>query len=78
MSDEPKKRRGAWIRWVPIAAFGLYVLSEGPACWIFRRYGGERMADAMNTAYEPLHWCARQSLFTEESYDSYLLFWSTH
>jgi hypothetical protein len=34
MSDEPKKRSGAWIGWALLAFLVLYPASVGPMAWL--------------------------------------------
>jgi hypothetical protein len=62
---------------MPLAAFALYLLSDGPACWVSMRIRGQLVADFMNTFYGPIRWCAKQSLVTEEWHDWWILSWST-
>ncbi|HEV8003996.1 MAG TPA: hypothetical protein VGP63_29290 [Planctomycetaceae bacterium] len=79
MSNEAKKRRSwRWSWWVVVLAFVAYPLSEGPASWFHAHYGREWTADALNTFYAPVQWCAVQSYATDDMHDSYIIFWITH
>jgi hypothetical protein len=52
MSDEPKKRWGAWVWWLPIVTLPiLYVLSVGPAETLARH--GYINPESTRTAYAP-------------------------
>jgi hypothetical protein len=77
MSEEPKKRRGAWIWWALAAVLLMaYPLSTGPAI---------RIADAaddhvaslrtFNVVYAPIGWLRRHSKPARTVIDWYMVFW---
>lgn len=78
MSDQPKKRFRRWSWWVVVLALVAYPFSIGPAYWFHTHYGGEWTADAINTFYAPVQWCAERSYTTDDMLDSYTFYCATH
>jgi hypothetical protein len=73
MSDEPKKRRGAWIWWA-IPALVLYPLSAGPEYFVARRLGINDEWTA--PIYAPIGWVVRQWQPLEDANEAYFEFWA--
>ena len=74
MSDEPKKRWGAWIWWLPIVTLSiLYVLSIGPAETLARH--GYIDPEPYRTAYAPVKWLHDNSTVGRRLLEWYMRFW---
>ena len=74
MSDEPKKRWGAWVWWAPIVTLPvLYVLSIGPLETLARhRYIDP---ETVRPAYTPVIWLRDNSTVGRWLLDRYMRLW---
>jgi hypothetical protein len=61
MSDEPKKRKRAWIGWTITALLLLaYPQSIGPAWWVANRHPNALSHDVYHTIYWPIERACRR------------------
>jgi hypothetical protein len=72
MSDEPKKRRGAWIWWPVVLLIVLYPLSVGPAMWLVT---SPALDKTVSTIYAPIFWLVGRSDWAASVVEWYLHFW---
>ena len=73
MGDEPKKRSRAWIGWMIVLLPALYVLSSGPAGWLWSR--GYLKSEPWNVVYAPLDWAYEHSTAVQQFADWYMRLW---
>jgi hypothetical protein len=74
MSDEPTKRSRAWIGWAIVSFLALYLLSVGPAAWLWNR--GYLSSRLMNVAYAPIDWSYKNSAAAQRIIDQYMRIWA--
>jgi hypothetical protein len=76
MSDEPKKKSWALIRWTLLTLSVLYPLSMGPASWVCQHATtGHPAYTALMSAYAPIDWARGQSAAIDSAAEWYIFLW---
>ncbi|HEV7999884.1 MAG TPA: hypothetical protein VGP63_08400 [Planctomycetaceae bacterium] len=74
MSDEPKRRSWGWIGWAIVSLLALYLMSAGPAAWLWNR--GYLNSRFMSVAYAPIDWSYKNSAAAQRIIDQYMRIWT--
>ena len=73
-SNRPRERFGlGWWVWIP-AAILAYLLSSGPAIWIYERSNSTRVQNILEVVYAPVEWAAQLPVIGR-AIDSYAEWW---